>query len=73
MNDLETPTPTVKQLEKALGKTLDSKIQESSSPESLNLFSQTSPFTDIVDIKLHIKCEHAQLGFKIDNCKYQNR
>eukprot|EP00957_Ditylum_brightwellii_P074998 5699996-Ditylum_brightwellii.AAC.1 len=50
MNDLETPTPNAKQLKKALGETLDSKIQETSSPESLNLFSQTSPFTTIVDM-----------------------
>eukprot|EP00957_Ditylum_brightwellii_P042330 3204981-Ditylum_brightwellii.AAC.1 len=52
-------------MKKALGKILDSETQETSSPESLNFFSQTSPFTNIVDVNLHIKCEHAQLGLKL--------
>eukprot|EP00957_Ditylum_brightwellii_P162300 12358178-Ditylum_brightwellii.AAC.1 len=63
----------MKQLKKALGKTLESEIQETSSPESLNLFSQTSPFTKIVDMKLHIKFKHEQLGFEIENCKSRNQ
>eukprot|EP00957_Ditylum_brightwellii_P092444 7039691-Ditylum_brightwellii.AAC.1 len=69
LNDLETPLPNGKQLKKVLGKTLDSEVEETSSTESLNLFSQTSPFTNIVDVKLHIKCKRAQFGFEIDNCK----
>eukprot|EP00957_Ditylum_brightwellii_P077342 5877298-Ditylum_brightwellii.AAC.1 len=40
INDLETPTPNVKQLKKGLGKTIESETQEISPPESLNLFSQ---------------------------------
>eukprot|EP00957_Ditylum_brightwellii_P184846 14078488-Ditylum_brightwellii.AAC.1 len=67
------PMPNVKQFKKALGEMLGIEIQEISSPELLNLFSQTSPCTNIVDIKLHMKCEHVQLGFNIDNYKYQNR
>eukprot|EP00957_Ditylum_brightwellii_P053453 4051289-Ditylum_brightwellii.AAC.1 len=49
MTDLETPTPNIEQLKKALGKTLESETQETSPPESLNLLSQTSSFTNIVN------------------------
>ena len=69
---LETPTPNVKQLRKALDKKLEGNEQKMTPLNELNLSSQNSPFKEIIYINLRIKYEHEHLGIIIESCQHRN-
>eukprot|EP00957_Ditylum_brightwellii_P104185 7935432-Ditylum_brightwellii.AAC.1 len=72
-DDMDNPPPNVTQLKRALGKPCPSETHKGTPPKNLNLYSQDSLFTNIVDLKMRIKCDHEHLGFIIKNCSHCNR
>eukprot|EP00957_Ditylum_brightwellii_P148984 11343227-Ditylum_brightwellii.AAC.1 len=62
MNDLVKLTPNAKQLQKALSKPREEEQHKESVPDHLDMQIQGSPFTELIDIKLNIKCDQDNLG-----------
>eukprot|EP00957_Ditylum_brightwellii_P201581 15326293-Ditylum_brightwellii.AAC.1 len=73
MNNLMKLTPNKKQLRKALGKPIEEEQQEETVPDHLDIQTQDSPFTKLIDIKLNIKCKQDHLGFVIHQYKDRSR
>eukprot|EP00957_Ditylum_brightwellii_P076072 5782330-Ditylum_brightwellii.AAC.1 len=66
-------TPNAKQPQKALGKLIEEEKQKENVPDHLDIQVQDSPFTELMDTKLIIKCEQDHLGFVIYKDKDHNR
>eukprot|EP00957_Ditylum_brightwellii_P212378 15367207-Ditylum_brightwellii.AAC.2 len=69
MYNLIKLTPNTKQLQKALGKPIEEEQHEESTPDHLDIQIQDSPFTELIDINLTIKCDQDHLSFIIHQDK----
>ncbi len=73
MNDLDHPTPNSHQLRQALGHPLPPESTEETSPTSLSFESSESPFQELWDTSIPIKCTGDTLGFDISHCPARGR
>jgi hypothetical protein len=73
MNDLEVPTPNARRLRQALGKPLPKEESEEPAPQEFSLETSDSPFLEILEVKVPVKCEDPTVGIELAECPLRKR
>ena len=73
MNDLETPTPNARRLRQALGRPVPAEETEEVAPKEFSLDTTNTPFLELEDVTVNIKCDDPMLGIETEECPARRR